>query len=49
MVKLYLNKINNKELNPVTGLPWRIEDVPTMWRAEVQEALDAVEAISSQE
>ena len=42
MVKLYLSKINNKELNPVTGLPWAVEDVPELWRSQVQEALDAI-------
>lgn len=40
MVKLYVAKINNAELNPLTGNIWTIEDVPTLWRQKVQEALD---------
>ena len=40
MVKLYLNKIMNGEVNPKTQEAWCIADVPTLWRAEVQEAVD---------
>ena len=40
MVKLYLNKIMNGEVNTQTQLPWCIADVPTLWRTEVQEALN---------
>lgn len=39
MAKLYYNKIKNKELNHMTGEVWKIEDVPFLWRAEVQELL----------
>ena len=41
MVKLYLNKIINGIINPQTQEPWRVADVPLLWRTQVQEALDA--------
>ena len=41
MAKLYLQKINNQEINALTGEVWKLEDVPMLWRADVQEALDA--------
>ena len=41
MVKLYLNKIMNGEINPKTQEAWCVADVPLLWRAEVQEALNA--------
>lgn len=41
MVKLYVAKIQNKEINPLTENIWVIEDVPLLWRNKVQEALDA--------
>ena len=37
MAKLYLQKINNQEINAQTGDVWKIEDVPMLWRAEVEE------------
>ena len=40
MAKLYLKKIKNKELNIKTGEAWKLQDVPMLWRAQVQEALD---------
>ena len=40
MAKLYAQKINNQEINALTGEAWKLEDVPMLWRAEVQEALD---------
>lgn len=40
MVKLYVKKIVNGEINPATGEPWKIEDVPIRWREEVREALE---------
>ena len=49
MAKLYAQKITNNEINALTGEAWKLEDVPMLWRAEVQEAFDAVEASSSQE
>lgn len=36
MAKLYLQKINNQETNPATGDAWKLEDVPMLWRAEVE-------------
>ena len=41
MAKLYAQKITNNEINALTGEAWKLEDVPMLWRAEVQEALDA--------
>ena len=41
MAKLYLQKINNQEINALTGEVWKIEDVPMLWRAEVEALLDA--------
>ena len=40
MAKIYLKKFKNKEMNIATGEAWKLEDVPMLWRAEVQEALD---------
>ena len=36
MAKLYYNKITNQETNPETGEAWKLEDVPMLWRAEVE-------------
>ena len=41
MVKLYLNKIMNGSINPQTQEVWCVEDVPLLWRAQIQEALNA--------
>ncbi len=41
MAKLYLQKINNVEINALTGEAWKLEDVPMLWRAQVEELLDA--------
>jgi hypothetical protein len=41
MAKLYLQKINNQEINTLTGEAWKLQDVPMLWRSEVQELLDA--------
>ncbi len=40
MAKLYYNKITNQETNPETGKAWVLEDVPQMWRAQVEEMLN---------
>jgi len=40
MAKLFLAKIKSGEINPTTGEVWKIEDVPMLWRAEVQALLD---------
>ena len=40
MVKLYLNKIMNGDVNPQTQEVWCVADVPLLWRAEIQEALN---------
>lgn len=39
MAKLYAQKITNKEMNPATGEVWKLEDVPMLWRAEVEALL----------
>ena len=41
MVKLYLNKIMNSEINTQTQEVWCVADVPLLWRTQVQEVLDA--------
>ena len=41
MAKLYLQKINNQEINIVTGEAWELKDVPMLWRVEVEELLHA--------
>lgn len=40
MVKFYLNKIKNKEINSNTGEVWKVEDVPKLWRRKVDEELN---------
>ena len=40
MVKLYAQKINNQEINTLTGEAWKLEDVPMLWREEVGRVLD---------
>ena len=40
MVELYLQKINNQEINTLTGEAWKLEDVPMLWREEVGRVLD---------
>ena len=42
MAKLYLQKINNQEINSATGEVWCLEDVPMLWRAEVEALLEVV-------
>lgn len=39
MAKLYYNQIVNGVINKKTGEPWKLEDVPEKWRAEVAEML----------
>ena len=41
MSELYARKIRNSEANPQTGKEWAVEDVPMLWRAEVEELLNA--------
>jgi hypothetical protein len=36
MAKLYAQKITNNEINALTGEAWKIEDVPMLWRDEVE-------------
>jgi hypothetical protein len=45
MAKLYLKKIKNKEMNTATGEVWKLEDVPMLWRAEVEGLLTATEVV----
>jgi hypothetical protein len=40
MAKLYAQKINNQEINALTGEVWKLEDVPMLWRDEVEELLE---------
>ena len=41
MAKLYAQKINNQEINALTGEAWKLKDVPMFWRAKVEELLNA--------
>ena len=45
MAKLYLQKINKQEINAQTGEVWKLEDVPMLWRAEVEALLTATEVV----
>lgn len=40
MAAYYGTKIMKGAINNKTGNPWRIEDVPTRWRAATQEWLE---------
>lgn len=42
MVKFYINKIRNKEINSNTGQAWKIEDVPTLWKKRVKKEMNAM-------
>ena len=42
MAKLYLQKITNKETNQQTGEAWKLEDVPMLWRDEVEAMLEQI-------
>ena len=41
MEKLYLQKINNQEINALTGEAWTLQDVPMLWSVEGEELLNA--------
>ncbi len=45
MAKLYLKKIKNKDLNIKTGEVWKLQDVPMLWRDEVEGLLNATELV----
>jgi hypothetical protein len=45
MAKLYAQKITNNEINAQTGEVWKLEDVPILWRAEVQALLTTTEVV----
>lgn len=40
MAKLFLNKIKSGEINPLTSEVWKLEDVPMLWRSEVEALLE---------
>ena len=40
MGAFYGRKIANGEINAKTGLPWKIEDVPKLWRNATQKWID---------
>ncbi len=42
MAKLFINKIKSGEINPATGEAWKLEDVPMLWRAEVEAMLEQI-------
>lgn len=39
MGAFYGTKIRNGEVNPKTGEPWKLEDVPTYWREKTADWL----------
>ena len=39
MVKFYITKILNKEINANTGEIWKAADVPKLWRTKVEKEL----------
>ena len=41
MARIYYRKIRGGDVNPDTGDPWHIDDVPDRWKAAVQALLDA--------
>lgn len=41
MAAIYTTLIKDGAINPKTGEPWKVEDVNVIWRAKVQELLDA--------
>lgn len=41
MASIYATLIKNEAINPKTGEPWKVDDVNVIWRAKVQELLDA--------
>jgi hypothetical protein len=40
MAKLYAQKITNGEVNSFTNEVWKLEDVPMLWRSEVEALLE---------
>ena len=40
MVKFYVNKIKNQEINSVTRQVWKLKDVPILWREKVEKELN---------
>lgn len=41
MGAFYGKKIRNEETNPKTGSAWKLEDVPSLWKAKTGEWLKA--------
>lgn len=41
MAAIYVTLIKDGATNPKTGEPWKVDDVNVIWRAKVQELLDA--------
>lgn len=40
MVAFYVKKILSGAINPKTGAPWTLSDVPARWHNDVAEALE---------
>lgn len=40
MVKFYVNKIKNKEINYITRQVWELKDVPILWKSKVEKELN---------
>lgn len=45
MAKLFLAKIKSGEINPTTGEAWKLEDVPMLWRFEVQAIIESEDSV----
>lgn len=41
MAAIYAKLIKDGAINPKTGELWKVDDVNVIWRAKVQELLDA--------
>lgn len=41
MARVYYRKIRSGDINPGTGNPWVLDDVPDRWNAAVQALLEA--------
>lgn len=40
MVRFYVNKIKNQEINSNTGQAWKLNDIPALWREKVKKELN---------
>ena len=43
MGRFYAEKIKRPDINDKTGEPWKLEDVPSLWRKKTEAALAEME------